>query len=104
MMTETMTVELADELTEIGADFLDTKRPGWAAQVDEQTLATHSITHCVLAQSGDYYEGITAWQTEHPGNHRNGFCNPFPQWWEDDHQGWRTLDAAWKRRIAERKA
>lgn len=100
MLIEKMTDELAEACTISGATFLDGYRPGWAVLVNEATLDTASPSRCVLGQTGGFGDGIHAWTLKHGlTNYRNGFQNPTLAL-----DAFRYLDAAWKRRIAERRA
>lgn len=95
-----MTIEQADIDTRKGATFLDVHRPGWEKVVNEATLDTRDAFKCVLGQTGGFMEGIHLWAMKiSPFDFHNGFQNPYIE-----ETFFHLLDAAWKRRIAERRA
>lgn len=105
----------ATERTGLGAEWLDTNRPGWAAKINTDTLNTQSSCHCVLGQLADtvngYYtflynltlddiEGSSdtvEWSIDH------GFSPP-DNWNEPDNSDllFDELDELWYRLIAAR--
>lgn len=88
-----------------GAELLDNERPGWADDIDLESLNMAEGNHCILGQLyGDYVDGLYALGfTRGWGSRGHGFT--LHVGWSsasDSMEDWYTLHALWRKEVASR--
>jgi hypothetical protein len=100
-----MTAEEARGRVQRGAALLDAKRPGWAEQINIDTLEI-SGRSCVLYQLGGYHavaSAIGAYDDIEDGGAAHGFFVPRGESAERENPTWDLLTAAWVQAITARR-
>jgi hypothetical protein len=79
-----------------GAAFLDERRPGWADEIDLESLRMESSCHCILGQlEGNFHDGMDELSIYEPEDY--GFDLSDVSMNDDDSaiRHWEILDRVW---------